>query len=99
MQKRELFEKQMQQLKMQQLQVEQAILAAGSNGSSSGDSTSRTLADLRSTSMSRRNSNDAADLWSQMEKMSIGDLTRTSINEYVARHFHRFFETRRYGSL
>ncbi|KAK3817753.1 MAG: armadillo-type protein [Benniella sp.] len=52
--KRELFEKQMQQLEIQQMQEERAMLAANSTGSS-------------------------IDLWSEMENLSIGDRTRTSV--------------------
>jgi hypothetical protein len=52
--KRELFEKQMQQLEIKQMQEEQAMLAANSTGSS-------------------------IDLWGEMENLSLGDRTRTSV--------------------
>ena len=91
--KRELFEQQMQQLEIQQLQEEQAMLAKNSSssglakssklGSFSAPSDAASLASLHSLPSSRRNSNDAVDLWGDMEKMSIGGNSKAS-DEYVS---------------
>ncbi|KAF9184289.1 hypothetical protein BGZ51_003403 [Haplosporangium sp. Z 767] len=92
-QRRELFEQQMQQLEIQQLQEEQAMLAGKSIGTSSAlnksklgsfsgasDAASQSSADLRSVPVSRRNSDDAVDLWGGMEKMSLGDRTKATVD-------------------
>ncbi|KAI7830642.1 hypothetical protein BC939DRAFT_257519 [Gamsiella multidivaricata] len=75
-QKRELFEQQMQQLEIQQMQEEQAMLAGNKkSGSSSANTTTdltQGLASIRSLPVSRRNSNDAVDLWAEMDKLSLG---------------------------
>lgn len=75
--KRELFEQQMQQLEIQQRQEEQAMLAGNKkNGSASANTTadlSQSLSSIRSLPVSRRNSNDAPDLWGEMDKLSLGD--------------------------
>ena len=82
--KRELFEQQMQQLEIQQLQEEQAMLAnnkkAASIASSSTAESSQVLNSIRSLPVSRRNSNDGtADLWAEMEKVSIGDKVKRPV--------------------
>ena len=75
--KRELFEQQMQQLEIQQRQEEQAMLAGNKkNNNASANTTadlSQGLSSIRSLPVSRRNSNDAPDLWGEMDKLSLGD--------------------------
>ncbi|KAG0201128.1 hypothetical protein BGX31_003876, partial [Mortierella sp. GBA43] len=82
--KRELFEQQMQQLEIQQRQEEQAMLAGNKKSSGPTPNTSsdlsQTLATIRSLPVSRRNSNDAADLWSEMDMMSLGDKPKRPID-------------------
>lgn len=85
----------MQQLEIQQLQEEQAMLAKNSSssglnkssssklGSYSAPSDAASLASLHSLPSSRRNSNDAVDLWGEMEKMSITDRNSKASDEYV----------------
>lgn len=74
--KRELFEKQMQQLEMQQLKEEQDMLASknktGPIGSSSPADLSKGSASSQSLPVSRRSSDGESDLWGGMAKLSIG---------------------------
>ncbi|KAI8596445.1 hypothetical protein EDD21DRAFT_3146 [Dissophora ornata] len=81
--KRELFEQQMQQLEIQQMQEEQAMLAgnkkSGNGSVGSAAELSQGLANIRSLPVSRRNSNDAVDLWGEMEKMSLGDKAKRPV--------------------
>ncbi|KAF8952614.1 hypothetical protein BGZ46_003432 [Entomortierella lignicola] len=80
--KRELFEQQMQQLEIQQLQEEQAMLASNKKAASnSNKESSQILNSIRSLPVSRRNSNDGtADLWTEMEKVSIGEKVKRPID-------------------
>ncbi|KAF9996206.1 hypothetical protein BGZ65_008202, partial [Modicella reniformis] len=82
--KRELFEQQMQQLEIQQLQEEQAMLAGNKKNANSAASAaadlSQGLASIRSLPVSRRNSNDAADIWSEMDKLSLGDKPKRPVD-------------------
>ncbi|KAF9095866.1 hypothetical protein BGX27_001210 [Mortierella sp. AM989] len=83
--KRELFEQQMQQLEIQQMQEEQAMLAsnkkAASSASSSASESSHGMNNIRSLPVSRRNSNDGtADLWGEMEKVSISDKVKRPVD-------------------
>ncbi|KAF9362309.1 hypothetical protein BGX34_006425 [Mortierella sp. NVP85] len=82
--KRELFEQQMQQLEIQQRQEEQAMLAGNKkNNNTSANTTadlSQGLSSIRSLPVSRRNSNDAPDLWGEMDKLSLGDKPKRPVD-------------------
>ncbi|CAO3570646.1 unnamed protein product [Mortierella alpina] len=71
--KRELFEQQMQQLEMQQKQEEQAMLIAKSKAKTSSFARASDPADLPSLAESRRSSDDSADPWSDMGRLSLND--------------------------
>ncbi|KAF9195963.1 hypothetical protein BGZ50_002765 [Haplosporangium sp. Z 11] len=82
--KREQFEQQMQQLEIQQLQEEQAMLASKSRNSVTATNPitelSQGLVSIRSLPVSRRNSNDGVDPWSDIEKLSLGgDKSKRSV--------------------
>ncbi|KAF9916415.1 hypothetical protein BX616_003824 [Lobosporangium transversale] len=82
--KRELFEQQMQQLEIQQLEEEKAMLAGNkkstNNTTGSTVDSSHVLANIRSLPVSRRNSNDGTDIWSGMEKLTVGDKSKRPVD-------------------
>ncbi|KAF9988539.1 hypothetical protein BGZ75_009202 [Mortierella antarctica] len=78
--KRELFEQQMQQLEMQQKQEEQAMLVAKSKAKTSSFARASDPADLSSLAESRSSSEDSANPWGDMGRLSLNDRKLSTID-------------------